>query len=298
VQNVQEKSPGASGTDHDSCREIEARLEEKRNDLYKAFVRVNSSMMDVDDNQADHRSEINALIEARKVTLSQQQRQKVERILSGPQDNSIVIDKFNIDMTRSKFACLRERTWLNDEVINFYMSMLQERDDRLCQEQPGRSSSHYFNSFFMSKLLEKGTYTFSNVRRWTKKFDVSSKDKIFLPVNISNTHWTLAVVYVRKKEIVYFDSMNGDGTRYLQALARWFREDVKDKKGVEVDTSEWALRNELNVPQQQNGFDCGVFAVTFADFLSDNLPLQFNQQEITENRLRFASSIIEGSLPY
>jgi sentrin-specific protease 1 len=150
----------------------------------------------------------------------------------------------------------------------------------------------------MSKLLEKGKYTYSNVRRWTKKFDVLSKDKIFFPVNIGNTHWALAVVYVKRKEIVYFDSLKRDGIRYLQALARWFQEDVKDKKETDVDTTKWILRSESNAPQQRNGYDCGVFTITFADFLSDDLPLQFNQQDITENRFRFASSIMAGSLQY
>jgi hypothetical protein len=34
--------------------------------------------------------------------------------------------------------CLRPLTWLNDEVINFYMCMLQERDDHLCRNDSNR----------------------------------------------------------------------------------------------------------------------------------------------------------------
>ncbi|RYY81265.1 hypothetical protein EON63_15830 [archaeon] len=130
-------------------------------------------------------------------------------------NDDILIDKFNIDFNYAKFICLRPRTWLNDEAINFYMLMLQERDDLLCKYyiQPStptpshthtntqRRGSHYFNSFFLTKLLENNTYTYSQVRRWTKKFDLFSKDKVFIPVNISNTHWTLCVVYVQKREI-------------------------------------------------------------------------------------------------
>ena len=44
--------------------------------------------------------------------------------LSGPVDHIIRIDKFQIDMTRKKLACLQPQTLLNDEVINFYTKMM------------------------------------------------------------------------------------------------------------------------------------------------------------------------------
>ena len=117
-------------------------------------------------------------------------------------------------MTRTKMACLKANGWLNDEVsstrgrvdacrltspfrvcvvflgggrhqvINFYMCMLKERDDLLCAKQPGRRrKSHFFNSFFMERLLiSDRAYKYSNVRRWTKKFKSFEMDKIFFPV--------------------------------------------------------------------------------------------------------------------
>jgi Ulp1 family protease len=38
---------------------------------------------------------------------------------------SLVIDAFSIEMTTTLLQCLRDGEWLNDEVINFYMAMLQ-----------------------------------------------------------------------------------------------------------------------------------------------------------------------------
>ena len=37
----------------------------------------------------------------------------------------------NIDISRKDMRCLHGDNWLNDEVINFYMSLLQERELRL-----------------------------------------------------------------------------------------------------------------------------------------------------------------------
>ena len=61
--------------------------------------------------------------------------------------------------------------WLNDEVINFYMAMLQERADNDLIEVDGKKKKrrdiHCFNSFFYAKLGDD--YAKSRIGRWTKK---------------------------------------------------------------------------------------------------------------------------------
>jgi len=144
----------------------------------------------------------------------------VRDILNNPGSHNVLFEKFGIDITRAKLLCLRPSTWLNDEAINFYMCLLMDRDEKRYEQQNNctkkRKSSHYFNSFFLVKLIMNEKYTYSNVKRWTKKFDVFQKDKIFIPVNINNSHWTMIVVFVQKKEIHYYDSMSGSGMRYLK----------------------------------------------------------------------------------
>ena len=78
--------------------------------------------------------------------------------------------------------------------------MLQERDTCLCNKYRNRTSSHFFNSLFVQRLLiTDNKYNFLNVQRWTKDFDIYEKDKIIFPINITNSHWTLAVVYMRRE---------------------------------------------------------------------------------------------------
>lgn len=72
---------------------------------------------------------------------------------------------------------LRPGTWLNDEVVHFFYVMLSKRDADLCQSDPARKRSHFFKSFFMTRLLNEGhkhpningTYEYNNVKRWSKK---------------------------------------------------------------------------------------------------------------------------------
>ena len=262
--------------------------------------------------EVDEGSRFAELIALRNEDISQNEKDSIRGLLRGGggyKQSDIVIDKFNIDITVSKLFCLRPNTWLNDEIVNFYMCMLQERDERLCDVHNGASSSggngngrlrsHYFNSFFISKLLEGGSYSYANVKRWSKKFDVFALDKVFMPINLHNTHWVMAVVHVVRKEIHYYDSMSGSGRKYLQAILRWLQDEAREKKQVQLDASAWQLIDqEDDVPQQHNGVDCGVFSIICADYVSDNLPLQYSQSEMENNRLKIASAIRRGTLTY
>jgi Ulp1 family protease len=58
-------------------------------------------------------------------------------------ENTAVVDKFGIDMTNAKFRCLKPGEWLNDEIISFYMSMLNERD-AFQRKASGRDSTRIF----------------------------------------------------------------------------------------------------------------------------------------------------------
>jgi Ulp1 family protease len=182
------------------------------------------------------------------------------------------------------------------------MSMLQERDDKLREINPKRKRSHFFNSFFMDKLLGDGHvgYCYNGVARWTKKFDVFQMDKIFFPVNISNTHWTMAVVLISRKEIHYYNSMKDAGTRYKRGLLRWLGDESKSKKKSDLDESGWTSLSPP-CPQQQNGFDCGMFSIMCADVMSDDIPVSedaYAQQHMPFFRRKVASAILRGSYDY
>lgn len=80
---------------------------------------------------------------------------------------------------------------------------------------------HCFTSFFMSKLLEDtGSYNYENARKHSSKLDLFSFNKIFFPINIGSTHWTLVVVDVPSKIIQYYDSMGGIGAKYVDGIVR------------------------------------------------------------------------------
>lgn len=233
----------------------------------------------------------------RKKQLPPEQLQFVKEALYEGPESEVLVQKFNVDITRRHLQCLLPLQWLNDEVINFWFEMLSERDTALVKREVLPMRSHFFNSFFFTKVSEGG-YNFVNVRRWTRKIDIFAMDKIFVPVNVSNTHWCLAVIFMTEKRIQYFDSMNGPGQRCLEVLLRYLHDEMEHKKQHKFDAEGWKLvPTAPGTPQQENGSDCGVFTCMFADFLSRHEPLVFTQNDMEFHRHRMVLHIVQGGIP-
>jgi Ulp1 family protease len=252
-------------------------------------------------------------------TTTQQSLDEINRI--------IVVSSSTVDFTLRKFLCLRERQWLNDEVINFYMDLLGNHYNNPLNN--ALSSHYYYSSFFFAKLyFDHNTYNYEAIKKWSKKVNVFEQEKLFFPI-IYNSHWTLAVIFMHKKEIHYYDSMMGNnsnndmGIIIFDSLLHWMK-DVQTKliwseelqKNVErsaittlqvdrtqqVDWTQWRLVNtDINdVPQQVGGNDCGVFIIMFADYISNNINLKnaFHQSDIKHFRMMIAASILKNRLIY
>ncbi|XP_073142360.1 ubiquitin-like-specific protease ESD4 [Henckelia pumila] len=200
----------------------------------------------------------------------------------------------NIDITGEILRCLSPGAWLNDEVINVYLELLKERESRNPQKF---LKCHFFNTFFYKKLISgRGGYNFQSVRRWTthKKLGYSllECDKIFVPIH-QEIHWCLAVINKKDEKFQYLDSLKGVDSQVLNVLARYYVDEVKEKCGKELNVSLWNREFVKDLPNQENGFDCGVFMVKYADFYSRDIGLCFSQQHMPYFRQRIAKEILK-----
>jgi len=220
-------------------------------------------------------------------------------------DEEIVAQSGTDSVQRASMQTLKPGEWLNDEIIHHFYLMLSKRDEELCMNDPTRQRSHFFKSFFITKVLNEGNascdgkYEYRNVKRWSKKVpgkDIFKLDKILFPINMGNMHWIAAVIFMKKKRIEIFDSMGSDGGRYLEALFSYIQDEHMDKKKIPLpDADAWELiPTQQETPRQRNGHDCGVFTCMFADFLSKDTSLVFNQNHINQCRERIALSIMKG----
>ena len=176
------------------------------------------------------------------------------------------------------------------------MQLLQDRSDLRSKANPSLPRVAFMTSNFYVKLHHEG---YDSVRTWTskrRKLDVFELDKLILPVNIMNLHWCLAVVYIQKRQLQYLDSLGGRGTTCLNKLKDWVEDEHLYEKGTEL-TCQWTTITDQTIPRQDNGHDCGVFACMFAEYLSEDLPLEFSQSNIPHFRRRLGHLLLEGKIP-
>ncbi|XP_067095899.1 sentrin-specific protease 1 [Osmerus mordax] len=221
--------------------------------------------------------------------LSEAMEGDVSRALRGGGQDEVLSEGFRLTITRKDLHTLSHLNWLNDEVINFYMNLLVERS-----KEPSLPSVHTFNTFFFPKLRSAG---YSAVRRWTKKMDIFSVDILLVPVHLG-VHWCLSVMDLRKKSITYFDSMGGTNDEACRILLKYLQQESKDKKGKELDTSDWTLQSKRRneIPQQMNGSDCGMFTCKYAEYITKDKPITFTQKHMPYFRRRMVWEILNRRL--
>ena len=290
LESLREKfEDSAKATDCDAAMLAEAQrlLEEKRKKSQASLdncVALRMKHLDITypGETADDHDE-----EEEFVTLTPEMEEVIDNsLLKGP-PNQILIDKFNTQITRHDISTLAGLNWLNDEIINFYMNLLIERG-----KNDNYPKVYAFNTFFYPKLMKTG---FGSVKRWTKKVDLFSHDLLLIPVHLG-MHWCMATIDMRTKCVRYYDSMLGDNDKCLEALLKYLEDEHQDKKSSPFEKTGWMAENVKDIPQQMNGSDCGMFACMFAEYLSRDADITFDQQHMPYFRRKMVWEIVSASL--
>ena len=164
-------------------------------------------------------------------------------------------------------------TWLNDEIVAFFHKVcLNKLDVVLCERHSGRKRSFAFSSYFMGNLFgeklsdpdKRGIYNFANVSRWSKKApggNLFNLRYLLFPINVKNTHWTLAVVSMEDKCIRYYDSMRNLTSReqvqseMTGGILKYLKDEYEAvNDGNDLDVGRWSIVDcTRETPQQTNG---------------------------------------------
>ena len=176
-----------------------------------------------------------------------------------------------ITVTGSEFERLKGNRWLNDTIMNAKLAMMAMK-----QQSRGERRVHIMNTYFWPRLDALG---YDAVASWTDKMvpdDAILCDRILVPINIENEHWTLVQIDMKARNCVYFDSfghapereITDSQRRVLQTLARWAELEHRKRVGsgrrsVIKKIAVWGSK-----PIQQNGYDCGLFVLRIAEHLT------------------------------
>uniref|UniRef100_A0A915DCT2 Ubiquitin-like protease family profile domain-containing protein n=1 Tax=Ditylenchus dipsaci TaxID=166011 RepID=A0A915DCT2_9BILA len=173
----------------------------------------------------------------------QQMRRVIKKIYQNPldaslNDNEVVLCKFNIAVTKEDMSRLCPGKMLNDNLINFYLELIADRskhDDVLPQVS-------VFHTQFYEKLSSEGV---SSVKKWTKTMDIFLSDLLLIPIHHAS-HWSLVVVKVSKQRLVYYDSLHGDGSKYLSQIKEFLRVESARKGYKGLDAKLAGLNGQEN----------------------------------------------------
>jgi hypothetical protein len=240
---------------------------------------------------------------------------EVHDMITHSAPDAVISGNKKIAVSGQQIKCLTPGIWLNDDVINFYMDMLQARNmlHRANAENPKNLRLYFFNSFFATKM--KGAYNYDAVKRWSKRakiiemdengvtrwsktpgIKIMEMDKVLFPVHVGKNHWCLAVINLLEKRFEYYDSLRGSNPGLMLNMRLYLKDEAKEYSETDLDLSGWIDFVPTTIPQQLNGCDCGVFTCKFADYISAELPLEFSQTDMPYFRRRMALEIEKNTV--
>lgn len=138
-------------------------------------------------------------------------------------------------------------------------------------------NTHFYNTLKRFGYGGVSTWT-SSLTKNGESATIFSKDVVFVPIHHAETHWCMGVLNFKKRQIEYYDSLgNGERKIFFDQMKDYLRAEY-DKKQQDFDFPELNPYYVENCPQQTNTRDCGVFAMTYAEYISRSFaPFNFGQ---------------------
>jgi len=201
-----------------------------------------------------------------------------------PLDVIVMIDNVPLDLSSLRRTFPNQR--LVDEVINGYVNLLRRRQAERRRSHPDAARLWFFDTFFYSRMHVHRRYDYHLVAWWCGRLNLLTFKLIFVPINVANSHWVLAVMHPRTGIFNIYDSRNNGNEALVPSLRKWADDHARD-----VGVSPVAWRYEpVTSPPQENSDDCGGFMVTAMDYLARDLPLSTSTASMHYYRRRVCAS--------
>jgi len=207
----------------------------------------------------------------------------------------------SVEISSDDIRCLQPESLLTSPIMNFYIMYLQ---GPLSPISRPRGEYHIFNTYFFSKLEamtskeDKTTY-FLKLRRWWKGVDIFEKAYMLLPVH-AETHWSLVIICMPTKEdqagpiILHLDSLKFHSSRLIFSVVSRFLKEEWNYLKENVSSSESPLRETvwknfprkiekktIEVPQQENDYDCGLFVLYYMQRFIQEAPKRLQKKDLS-----------------
>ncbi|VVB16690.1 unnamed protein product [Arabis nemorensis] len=188
----------------------------------------------------------------------------------------------DVVLRRSDLDILNGPNFLNDRVIEFYLSFLST-----VHTSPTISLIPPSIAFWISNCPDT-----ESLKDFMKPLGLHDKDLLIFPVNDNldvelaegGLHWSLLVYYREANSFFHHDSLMGMNSRNAKQLF----------KAVSpfVSNGDAAYRECIDTPLQKNGYDCGVFVLAIARVIC-----QWFSSGAVKNRDELWFTVVKETVP-
>ena len=175
-------------------------------------------------------------------------------------------------VTGGSMASLLPNELINDEVVNFVVEMMRERE----KQAKTAIRCAFAHSNFYKRLCFRGPADWKHVKRWTRKGHLKDwhlKDFFLVMIHLpEQKHWTLVNINLRDGRLEYYCSLLDGPGRILNDLRMWLRCE-SESRGItlKVPAQDFELCDMAAFINSQRGVDCGMWILRRADLLSRNV---------------------------
>lgn len=210
------------------------------------------------------------------------------------------VDPESVEICCLDMESLAPEAYLSSTIMNFYIRYLQKTKPHADVDE-----YHFFNTYFYQKLKEavlskqnEKEASFVRLRRWWKGVNIFEKAYIFLPIH-EDLHWSLVIICIPDKEdqlgpiLLHLDSLGLHCSKSLFATIRKFLvEEWKflrqgEVPALPISDKIWENlprridENIIQVPQQRNEYDCGLFVLFFMERFIDEVHRRLKKKDFT-----------------
>ncbi|RCV10408.1 hypothetical protein SETIT_2G110000v2 [Setaria italica] len=200
-----------------------------------------------------------------------------------PQEQHVVVRVDDIFINFKTFKCLlcEWRCEYFIHVINAYINLIRAEKHLLCRAE----STIYLENTLIVGLLQRDGTNKEKIKPNIKENSIVERvmkymahDLVFLPINIEEMHWYLAMVNCKRREIQVLDSLGPmscddlghvlDGLQ-LQIDAVLGVRDITDHKRPDLQVFSWPVVEQFYHRMQTDGVSCGLFLLNFMEYWTD-----------------------------
>ncbi|ETP24459.1 hypothetical protein F441_02539 [Phytophthora nicotianae CJ01A1] len=172
-----------------------------------------------------------------------------------------VLNYHDVQLYESDVALFAGRQWLNDNAVNFYLQYLTQtvasRDVLLMDPAVVSCLQHQCENEDEYQDLASG-------------LNLTSRQLCIIPVTDNDSlggdssHWSLLLY--RDGMFQHFDSSSGHNKHAARRVAEPFELLLQAAGRYDGDGASRHVEEVQDVPQQQNGYDCGMYVLVLAEY--------------------------------